>query len=72
MVVPLTSNLRRAGALGNVLLTAEQTGLQRASVALVCQVTAIDKSYLDDIAGTIPPRQQRAIDAGLKLTLSLS
>lgn len=71
MVVPLTSNLRRAEAAGNVLLPPAETGLDRPSVALVCQVMAIDKDVFDDIAGSLSTRARKAIDAGLRLALAL-
>jgi mRNA interferase MazF len=72
MIVPLTSNLRRAQAAGNVVLTPRDTGLDAASVALVCQVMTIDKDFLTDLAGSLPRRARAAVDAGLKLALSLS
>jgi mRNA interferase MazF len=72
MVVPLTSVLGRAEAIGNVLLRARDTGLDRPSVALVCQVMTIDKGFFADLAGSIPAQARRAVDAGLKLALSLS
>ena len=72
MVVPLTSNLRRSLAVGNVTLDADATGLARPSVALVCQVMTVDKAYLTDLAGSLPPRARRAVDAGLRLALSLT
>jgi mRNA interferase MazF len=71
MVVPLTSNVRRAEAAGNVLLEAEETGLDRASVALACQVMTLDKAFLTDLVGTVSTRARRALDAGLALSLSL-
>lgn len=71
MVVPLTSNLRRAQAIGNVELDAHATGLDRASVALVCQVMTLDEDFLTDLTGSLPRRAQEAIDEGLGLALSL-
>lgn len=71
MVVPLTSNLRRAEAIGNLLLSAEETGLDRDSVALVCQVLTLDKAYLDEIVGSVSRRSRKALDAGLRLALGL-
>lgn len=44
--VPLTSNLRWAGAPGNVLLEADATNLRKDSVANVSQVVALDCSVL--------------------------
>jgi mRNA interferase MazF len=71
MVVPLTSNSRLAGAPGNVLLTAAETRLGKASVANVSQVLTIDKSFLLDAVRTLPARRLKEIDAGLRLALAL-
>jgi len=71
MVVPLTSVLARAEAIGNVLLRPGDTGLDRPSVALVCQVTAVDKESLAELVGSIPTQARRTVDAGLRLALSL-
>ena len=71
MVVPLTSNLRRAKAIGNVLLSPTDTGLPKPSVALVCQVMTIDQEFLSELVGGISRRAREAIDTGLRLTLSL-
>ena len=46
VVVPLTSNLRRAAAPGNVLPASTRTGLARVSVANVSQSAAVDRSIL--------------------------
>jgi mRNA interferase MazF len=43
MVIPVTSNLRRAAAPGNVMLARSHSGLRVESVALACQVLTIDK-----------------------------
>ena len=72
MVVPLTRNLRRGQAAGNVTLAPADTGLGARSVALVCQVLTIDKDYLTELVGSLPRRARTAIDAGLRLSLSLS
>lgn len=71
MVVPLTTNLRRATAIGNVALSKQDTGLPRESVALVCQVMTLDKTFLDEPARRVPARVMRAVDSGLKIALSL-
>jgi mRNA interferase MazF len=71
MVVPLTTNLRRAAAVGNVPLSRQDTGLARESVALVCQVMTLDKAFLDVPARRLPARIMRSVDVGLRLTLSL-
>lgn len=71
MVAPLTSNLRRAEAIGNVALSPRETGLDRDSVALVCQVTTLDEADLDALVGTLSRRALRRVDTGLALTLGL-
>ncbi|MCL2776566.1 MAG: type II toxin-antitoxin system PemK/MazF family toxin [Polyangiaceae bacterium] len=71
MVVPLTSNLRRAQAVGNVLLEPSETGLNRPSVALVCQVMTVDVSFFDECVGSLSMRVRSRIDRGLALALGL-
>lgn len=71
MVVPVTSNLQRATAAGNVLLQPKETGLSVPSVALVCQVMTIDKAWFAEPAGTLPPRAVKRLDSGLQLALGL-
>lgn len=71
MVVPLTTNLKRAEAIGNVLLREADTGLRRASVALVCQVMTVDKDFLTELVGSLPRRVLERVDAGLMLALDL-
>ena len=71
MVVPLTSNLQRALAVGNVRLSTKDTGLKRESVALVCQVITVDRAWLDESTGSLPRRALQAVDAGLRLALDL-
>ena len=71
MVVPLTTNLQRAQAAGNVLLRSSETGLNRDSVALVCQVMTLDKSFLDEEVGSLSRRMRQLVDDGLRLSLDL-
>jgi mRNA interferase MazF len=72
MVVPLTTNLRRAAAIGNPLLKQRETGLSRDSVALVCQVLTVDRTYLTEMVTSLPRRTMDRVDAGLKLALDLT
>lgn len=72
MVVPLTSQMRRGQAMGNVALKSADTGLDKPSVALVCQVLTIDKRLLTELAGSLPRRVMQSVDAGLKLALDLA
>jgi mRNA interferase MazF len=71
MVVPITSNLKRAAAPGNVVLARSHSGLRVESVALVCQVLTIDKEFLTTCVATLPASVMGRVDAGLRLTLAL-
>ena len=71
MAVPLTSNLKRAAAQGNVMLARTHSGLKVESVALTCQVVTIDKVFLTAQVGTLSASVMARIDAGLRLTLAL-
>ncbi len=71
MVVPLTSNLKRARAVGNVLLSPDESGLDRESVALVCQVMTLDGSFFDARVGSLSSRVRQRIDRGLTIALGL-
>ena len=52
--VPLTSNLKWAGAPGNVSLPARLTGLPKDSVANVPQIVSVDKEFLSARVGRLP------------------
>ena len=71
MVVVVTSNLKLADAPGNVSLPAASTGLPKDSVANVSQVITIDKSFLVEECGRVTSSLMKAIDEGLRLSLSL-
>ena len=70
-VVGLTSNVRWAGAPGNVLIAAGMAGLSQQSVANVTQLQTIERSDLDDKVGKLPRQVMRDIDAGLRRVLDL-
>lgn len=69
VVVPLTSNLRLAGAPGNVLLSATRTGLPKDSVANVSQIVTIDRSMLTERVGRLTRNDLQLILAGVDLVL---
>lgn len=70
-VVPLTSNLDRAGLAGNVLLDSTVTGLGRDSVAVPVGLELVDRSWLVDPGGQLPDPLIGAVDEGLRLVLAL-
>lgn len=71
IIVVLTSNMRLAGAPGNVLLPSEATGLPKNSVANVSQILTVDKTFLAERVGALPERLQEEVDEGLRSILYL-
>ena len=71
MVAPITSNLLRAKAVGNVLLKPAVSGLKRDSVVLVCQLLTVDKGLLTEAVARLPRRVMTLVDDGLRLVLDL-
>ena len=67
--VPLTSNLRWAGAPGNVALVERATGLPKPSIANVSQVVALDRRVLAERAGHLPVGKLRQVLAGIDIVL---
>ena len=70
-VVPLTSNLDRAGLAGNVLLDAGVTGLPKASVAVPLGLELVDRAWLVDRSGQLSPALIHAVDDGIRAVLGL-
>jgi len=71
VAVAFTSNLRLAGAPGNVLCRKGDTGLNKDSVANVSQLTALDKSWLEQRVSTLPRRLLHQVEDGLRFLLGL-
>jgi mRNA interferase MazF len=69
LCVPLTSNLKWADAPGNGLLPAQETGLDRDSVANVSLLIAVDKAQLDERVGQVPRRTLELVLAGIDVVL---
>jgi mRNA interferase MazF len=67
--VPLTSNLRWAGAPGNVLLEAATTGLPKDSVANVSQIVTLDRGVLTDHVARLPASVLASILSGIDVVL---
>jgi mRNA interferase MazF len=67
----VTSNTRLAQAPGNVFLPQKLTGLPKDSVANVSQIVTVDKSFLTERVGTLPPNMIQQIEMGLRLVLRL-
>jgi mRNA interferase MazF len=71
IILPLTSNRRLAGAPGNILLQAAESGLPRDSVVNVSQVMTLDKTDLTELIGRISPATLFQIEQGLRKVLDL-
>lgn len=71
IIAAISTNLELAGAPGNVLLPMRSTGLPRDSVLNVSQLLTVDRGFLVECVGALPPRLQRAVDEGLRTILQL-
>lgn len=67
--VPLTSNLKRALAPGNVLLSADLTGLPKDSVANASQIVVLDKQTLSERTGKLPRAKLQLVLSGIDIVL---
>ena len=70
-VVPVTSNVARAGIAGNVFLPAIASGLLKDSVAVPLGLELIDRSVLGEQAGRLPRVLVDDIDEGLRAILGI-
>ena len=71
IVVALTSNLRLAGAPGNVFLRQVDSGLPEDSVINVSQLLTIDKSFLTELVRPLPHLNMITVNDGLRLVIGL-
>ena len=71
IVLAITSNLRLAGAPGNVLCRARVTGLKKESVINVSQAATVNKVRLTQRIGVLPSSLMHDVEAGLRLVLGL-
>ena len=69
VVCALTSNLRRAGSPGNLLLRPEEANLIKRSVVNISQLFTVDKSRLGDRIGSLSPARFRTVLRGITLLL---
>jgi mRNA interferase MazF len=69
IVLSLTSDMRYGELPGNVLLTEAQSGLDKASIVNVTQVTTIDRSWLESRAGKLRKSLMAEVEYGLRQVL---
>lgn len=67
VVCALTSNIRRALAPGNVLLSKGEANLHRESVVNISQIYTVDKKDLVEKIGKVSKKRFSEILAGIKL-----
>ena len=66
VVCALTTNQKRAKALGNVLLEAGEANLPKQSVVVVSQVSTVEKTQLGEYIGSLTPQRIDQILAGMQ------
>jgi mRNA interferase MazF len=71
IIAVFTSRLERAGAPGNFLVPAEQSGLTRDSVINVSQLFTVDRTTLTQRIGHLPAKHVKLLDEGVRLALAL-
>ena len=71
VAVVITSNLRSGEAPGNVVLSPRDSGLPKRSVVNVSQLITVDRSFLTEKVGRLPPDKVREIEVGIRLALAL-
>lgn len=69
VVCSLTSNLRRGGDPGNVLLFPGEADLPEQSVVNISQIVTLDKSQLRERIGALSPERVREVLRGINLLL---
>jgi mRNA interferase MazF len=67
VVCALTSNLKRADAPGNVLLSQGEANLPRRSVVNISQIFTVDKTQLGEKIGTLSAKRMHDILDGIRL-----
>ena len=67
--VPLTSNPIWAEAPGNVLLQSKLLGLPKDSVANVSQIITVDREFLTERCGRLPPKKLALVMSGIDVVL---
>lgn len=72
VVCLLTTNLALARVPGNALLPRRWTGLRHDSVVNASQIATLNKSDLEEQAGTVLPDLMAEVDEGLRWFLDLA
>ena len=70
-MIPLTSQLKRAGFAGTVPIPVHEAGLDLPSVALCHQIRALDCRKLEHKLGDLPPDRLSEIEAAMMFVLGI-
>lgn len=71
IVIPLTTNLRRAQIPGTIVIPVGEGGLSQESVALCYQIVVIDKQRIQRQLGTLSAHYLQQLGEAIKYTLDL-
>ena len=72
LVIPITTNLSLADAPGNVYLEEQESLLPKKSVAVVSQITVIDRIRLEKMNSILNASTIKEIEEGMLLVLDLN
>ena len=70
-VVPVTSNVARAGIAGNVFLPAKASGLTKDSVAVPLGLELIDRALLGEFSSRLPDVLIEGVEKGVRAILGI-
>ena len=71
VVASLTTNLKLAGAPGNVTCRPRGTGLRQPFVINVSQLSTLDRQFLLERIGALPVLAMMEVEDGIRLVLGL-
>ena len=72
VVIPLTTNVRRAQIPGTIVIPAGEGGLNQESVALCYQIVVIDRQRLQRQIGTLSSSYLQQLAEAIRYTLDLT
>jgi len=72
VVCALTSNLKQAKALGNVLLEAGEADLPKQSVVVVSKIFTVEKTQLGEYVGTLTEQRINQVLAGMRFLQAMT
>jgi mRNA interferase MazF len=71
IVAAFTSNLRLARAPGNILLSTQETGLEKDSVLNTSQLLTVDKTFLEQCVSHLSGNLMQEVVTRIKLVLEI-